>query len=163
MTANSHTPRHRTSTGSFARITSRIRTISGAIPIFKESFDWKWVLVGMLCIIAGNIVAYLMLHNWIQDLIFKQERVLVGAALVAGVSLVIFFLGGVVVGRMSSGRTLKEPAVAAVLSLVVIFVLQLFLGMLNILGLIVGAPLCFALAYLGGYVGESWQERAGKT
>jgi hypothetical protein len=69
----------------------------------------------------------------------------------------------VVVGRMSSGRTVKEPAVAAVLSLLILFVLQLFLGMLNILGLILGAPLCFGLAYLGGYVGEKWQEKIERT
>lgn len=157
------TPPDRTPTGSFSRITSRLRTISGAFPIFKETFDWKWVLVGGGIIVGGNIVALVLLHSIIQHLFIEQGHVLAGAALMASVALSIYFVGGVVVGRMSSGRTVKEPAVAAVLSLLILFVLQLFLGMLNILGLILGAPLCFGLAYLGGYVGEKWQEKIERT
>ena len=61
---------------------------------------------------------------------------------------------------MSSGNTVKEPAVAGVLSLLIITGLQLSLGMINIIGLVLGAPFCFGVAYLGGVMGEQWQRGA---
>lgn len=131
--------------------------ISGSLSKIRETFDWKWVLVGMLFIVGANVLAYLALGGVIDDLVQRQGRVLTGAALMVGVALSLYFVGGVIVGRMSDGRTVKEPAVAAVLSLVLIVVLQFFAGMINIVGLVVGAPFCFGVAYLGGLAGERWQ------
>jgi hypothetical protein len=77
-----------------------------------------------------------------------------------GVALLIYFLGGLLVGRMSAGETVNEPAVAGVLALVAVFVLQVTVGMVNIIGLVIGAPFCFGLAYMGGLLGERWQSAA---
>jgi hypothetical protein len=150
-----------TRTGRLSKITGRLSTITGAIPILVEKFDWKWMMIGVLFIVGGNVLAYLAIRSILQDLIIRQERVLTGAMMMGGVALAIYFLGGLLVGRMSSGRTVKEPAVAAVLSVGLLFLLQLFAGMINIIGLVVGAPFCFAVAYLGGLLGEKWQEAVG--
>jgi MFS family permease len=135
----------------------RARRITDSFHKIKETFDWKWVFVGVLSVVVGNTIAYLALRSIINNMIKQQERVMTAAMLIASVALVVYFLGGVLVGRMSKNRTVKEPAVAAVLALFVIFVLQLMLGMVNVIGLVLGAPFCFGVAYLGGLVGEKWQ------
>lgn len=143
-----------------ARISTGLARISHALPIFVERFDWKWVFVGAAFIVAGNVGLYLAMRGLIARLI-AEDRVMTAAGSLAGAALLIYFFGGVLVGRMSNGRTVKEPAVAGVLGVVVIFVLQLFVGQVNIVGLIVGAPFCFGVAYLGGLVGEKLQARRG--
>jgi hypothetical protein len=126
----------------------------------RERFDWWWVLVGVGVIVAGNLLAYLVLRALIERLVAERGQVLTGAAVLAGVALAVYFGGGVLVGRMSKGHTVREPAVAAVVALAVVFLLQLLVGMFNLVGLVVGAPLCFGVAYLGGILGEKWQDRA---
>ena len=128
-------------------------------PIIRHTFDWRWVLVGVVFIVAGNLAAYLALRSQFRRLIL-EERVLAAAGFMAGVALLVYFLGGVLVGRMSKGHTIHEPAVAAVLALAIIFIIQLTAGMFNLVGLVVGAPICFGVAYLGGSLGEKWQDRA---
>jgi hypothetical protein len=124
-----------------------------------EKFDWRWVSVGFLFMVGAHIGVYWLLRPVISDLTLRQERVVTGAALTAGVALAIYFLGGLLIGRMSVGRTVKEPAVGGVLAVVGVFVFQLFLGQVNIAGLVIGAPFCFGVAYVGGLVGEKWQAR----
>lgn len=126
----------------------------------RERFDWWWVLVGVSVIVGGNIMAYLILGGLIHHLMAGGQQVLTAAAVMAAVALLVYFGGGVLVGRMSKGRTVLEPAVAAVLALAIVFLLQLLAGMFNIVGLVVGAPFCFGVAYAGGIVGERWQDRA---
>jgi predicted MFS family arabinose efflux permease len=126
--------------------------------LIHERFDWKWVTIGVLFSVGGNILAYLALRPILDDLLHRQERVLRAAALMAGVAIAIYFLGGLLVGRMSRHRTVKEPAVAGVISVAIVTGLQVFLGMVNIVGLILGAPVCFGVCYLGGILGEKWQE-----
>jgi predicted MFS family arabinose efflux permease len=124
-----------------------------------ETFDWRWVSVGFVFMVGAQVGAYWLLQPILHDLIFRQERVVAGAAMLGGVALLIYFLGGLLIGRMSVGRTAKEPAVGSVLAIGVIFVLQLFLGQVNIVGLVIGTPFCFGVAYLGGIIGEKWQDR----
>lgn len=139
-----------------SKITSSFVRISSSLPLFVEKFDWKWVFIGVLFIVAGNAVVYLALRGLYAKMI-ADDKVMSAALSMAGVALLTYFLGGVLVGRMSKGRTVKEPAVAGVLAVLVIFVVQFFMGMVNIIGLIVGAPFCFGVAYLGGLVGEKLQ------
>jgi predicted MFS family arabinose efflux permease len=124
-----------------------------------ETFDWRWVSVGFLFMVGAQVGAYWLLRPILNDLIFRQERVVAGAALLAGTALLIYFLGGLLIGRMSAGHSVKEPAVGGVLAITAIFVLQLLLGQVNIVGLVIGAPFCFGVAYLGGLAGEKWQDR----
>ncbi len=123
-------------------------------------FDWKWVFAGVLFMVAGNGLAWWSLRPLFMDLIDRQDRLMTGAGLMGALALTVYFLGGLLVGRMSNGRTVQEPAVAGVLGLAIVFVLQLFLGMVNVVGLVIGSPFCFGLAYIGGVVGERWQSWA---
>ncbi len=120
-------------------------------------FDWKWVFAGVLFMVAGNGLVWWSMRPLFMDLIDRQDRLMTGAGLMGALALTVYFLGGLLVGRMSSGHTVQEPAVAGVLGLAIVFVLQLFLGMVNVIGLVIGSPFCFGLAYLGGLVGEKWQ------
>ena len=123
----------------------------------KPRFDWKWVFMGVLFMVAGNGLAYWFLRPIFMDLIDRQDRLMTGAGLMGAVALTVYFLGGLLVGRMSHGHTVQEPAVAGVLGLAIVFVLQLFLGQVNVIGLVIGSPFCFGLAYIGGLLGERWQ------
>lgn len=124
-----------------------------------ESFGWRWTLIGAVLMVAGAVGLYHAGRPILDD-VFVRHGALAGAALMAGGGLLVYFLGALLVGRMSSGATVKEPAVAAVLALVVVTGLQFTAGMINVIGLLLGAPLCFAVAYLGGSLGERWQRQA---
>jgi hypothetical protein len=141
-----------------SRISASFSRISEALPVFVEKFDWKWVAVGVGFIVAANTAVYLALRGLFARMV-ANEQVMTAALSMTGIALLFYFLGGLLVGRMSSGHTVKEPAVAGVLGVAIIFVLQLFMGRVNIIGLIVGAPFCFGVAYLGGVVGEKLQSR----
>jgi len=148
-TQKTQAPRKRTPT-------IRLETLTNLI-VIRERFDWWWVLVGIAVIVAGNVLAYLALRDVIEASI-RQGQALTAALLTAGVALLMYFIGGLFVGRLSRGHTVKEPAVAALVALVILFLLQLSQEMVNIVGLIVGAPFCFGVAYLGGVLGEKWQD-----
>jgi len=81
-----------------------------------------------------------------------------------------FFVGGIVVGRMSAGVTLKEPAVAGALSCMLVFAVARRLVRVAVVGgggvpvfdlrltsIVLMLPVCVGLAYVGGWVGEKWQ------
>jgi hypothetical protein len=121
------------------------------------------VFIGVLLIIGGHTVAYLLLRPVVREMVYREGRVIAGAAVVAGVALLIYFLAGVFVARMSPTHTVREPAVAAVLALLIVSVIQFFFGMINAVGLVLGAPLCFGVTYLGGVIGERWQQATSHT
>ena len=129
------------------------------LTVVRDRFDWFWVLVGITVIVAGNVVAYLALHGVIHRLVVDHGRVLAGAALMAAMALLVYFGGGVLVGCMSKGYIVRELVVVVVVVLGIIFLLQLSVGMFNIVGLVVGAPFCFGVSYLGAVAGERWQDR----
>lgn len=123
-----------------------------------RQLHWRWVLLGLVVMVGGHVVAVALFGGLLSRL--AQESALFAFALSGALSLVIYFLGGLVVGRLSPGRTIQEPAVAGVLGLVLLFFLQLSLGMINLFGLLIGAPFCYAMAYFGGWAGERWQRAA---
>ncbi|MCK5798198.1 MAG: hypothetical protein KAI47_13485 [Deltaproteobacteria bacterium] len=121
----------------------------------KRGVHWRWVWLGVALMVSGHVVAYYLLAHRIQALVVHDPFTAFTSA--GGASLAIFWLGGLFVGRLSPGTTIQEPAVAGVLGLLIIVGLQLFAGMINIFGLILGAPFTFGMAYLGGWMGEVWQ------
>lgn len=127
----------------------------------KRGLHWGWVFVGVLVMVGGHVLAYLLLGARVVALVEKEP--MVAFAITGGVALAIYFAGGLVVGRLSPGQTIEEPAIAGVIGLVVLFGLQLLVGMLNLFGLIIGAPFCFVMAYAGGWVGEKWQARSERA
>jgi len=132
----------------------KLRAVSNT----RSSFYWAWVLIGVVVIVVAHVAAYLALGEHVRQL---AERDSTAAFLIAGgVPLGIYFFGGLLVVRWAPGRTIQEPAVAGIRALALLFVLQLFVGMLNIFGLLIGAPVSFGMAYFGGWVGELLQKWA---
>jgi cytochrome b subunit of formate dehydrogenase len=126
----------------------------------RRALHWRWVFFGVLVMVAGHVLAYWLLGETIVALV-EEDPVLAFAA-AAGVPLFIYFLGGLIVGRLSPGETIQEPAVAGVIGLLLVSGLQLLAGMINLFGLLIGAPFSFAMAYLGGWIGELWQASADR-
>ena len=87
---------------------------------------------------------------------------LIGGLLVFAliISLLSFFVGGVVIGRMSPGETVREPGIASLIAIglnVVINIIDTgeFPGVLSIA---IVAGIGYGLGVAGGKVGEAWQE-----
>ncbi len=72
-----------------------------------------------------------------------------------------FLLGGIVIGRLSSGSTVVEPAISAVLALSLLVILvPREVGIIGFVLLVLAAPAIFAIGCLGGWLGELWQRTA---
>lgn len=125
--------------------------------------SWKWVGVGSLLIFG-------MYQGWSYLLAIPLGGRLIGAlgipwgvlVFTAAMGLLSYFLGGVVVGRLSPGITIREPAIASVFA--ILADLGVTIGTRaafpSLLGLVVALMLGLGLGYLGGKLGELWQERS---
>lgn len=72
-----------------------------------------------------------------------------------------FFLAGIVIGRLSRGRTILEPAIAAIIALSLMTILiPRGVGTWAFVMLVFSAPLIFGVGCLGGWIGELWQDAA---
>lgn len=80
---------------------------------------------------------------------------------VLGVS---FFLAGAIIGRLSKGKTIFEPAISSSIALALLFVfLAPKSGTSGLLAFLFMGPIFFGLSCLGGWLGEVWQERAERV
>jgi hypothetical protein len=130
--------------------------------MFRDWFEWRWVGVAFVLCLGLNLVAFWAVQPVLEQLLRREEHVLTGAGLLGGVTLGICFVCGLVVARLALRRAVREPAVASVLAVLAMALFQLRLGMVNVAGAVLGAPLCFAAGYLGGRLGWSWRKRALK-
>jgi hypothetical protein len=83
-----------------------------------------------------------------------------GFWIMLGLSLFIYFLGGMLTGRLSPGITMKEPATAGIFAGIAYFIFLVFIGgdfSVVIFSSIIGVPAFAGAAYVGGWVGEKWQ------
>ena len=83
-----------------------------------------------------------------------------GFWIMLGISLVVYFLGGMFTGRLSPGITMKEPATAGVFSGVIYFVFLMAIGAdfsVVIFSGAIGIVAFAGAAFVGGWVGEKWQ------
>ena len=118
-------------------------------------FQWKWVLVGIVVGFALNIFFVFFLSTVFLNWLLK-------AAFVGFV--ISFVVTGFVVGMKSPGKTIREPAVAALAAVILDWI---FLGiiihlMVPLTYLIVGLVLGFLLSLLGAWLGEKYQESIEK-
>ncbi len=132
----------------------------------EPGFDWAWMgggtviitltalgfLYGINEVVGGELLAWSLSRRFF---------------LLITIVAFSFFIGGILVGRMSAGVTLKEPAAAgAVACLVVFFVAKNYVWAghqsirlfdVKVTYLVLMLPVCVGLAYVGGWVGEKWQ------
>ena len=150
----------------FCRVCGTATRATRVVADEDEGFDWLWMF-------GGTFIITLAALGFLYGINEAVGRELVTWSLSRRFFLLItivafsFFIGGILVGRMSAGVTLKEPAAAgAVACLVVFFVaknyvwagdqeIQLF--DVKVTYLVLMLPVCVGLAYVGGWVGEKWQ------
>jgi len=139
----------------------------------KRGLSIGWIAGGTAIYVAIVLVsliilgAMLVMHmgtGVLSDLDEGRVSLLVLAfyALVLFVFIgVSFFLAGIVIGRLSKGRTILEPAISAILALSLMTILiPRGVGTWAFVLLVFSAPLIFGVGCLGGWIGELWQTAA---
>jgi hypothetical protein len=128
-----------------------------------RKLDWKWIGIGVLIMIALNIVAGFLLTIFlgpsIQGVTDVEEVTLSGgqAALLAIVNFLIFVIGGFIVGLKSAGQTILEPGISAAVAVLIALLLS---GNFTIANILVGGIIPFFAGVLGGWLGERRQGTA---
>ena len=133
-----------------------------------RGFDWKWVGLGALIMLALSFLGGLIVSLvWGEELAAAAEGpttdvVLTGGqmAIFALISFLSFAIGGYIVGVRSSGRTIIEPAVAAA---VAVAIGLLIAGQFSLGNLLAGAIVPFVAGLLGGWLGERRQSATVHT
>lgn len=119
--------------------------------------DWKWVGIGTLIMLALGFVAGLILAvlfaSQMAGVTNPAEVNFSGSqmALAAVLNFLAFAIGGYIVGRKSTGRTILEPAIAAAVAVAVLLVIS---GNFTIGNLLAGGVVPFLAGLLGGWLGE---------
>ena len=120
-----------------------------------KKFLWKWVLVGVIIGFACNILFVFFLSTVFLIYLFKF----------AFVGFVVsFVITGFVVGYKSPGVTLKEPAVAGLLVVILDWVFLRFVITFSVpaMHLTVGLIIGFLISLFGAWLGEKYQESVQK-
>jgi hypothetical protein len=125
------------------------------------NLDWKWIGIGVLIMIALNLVAGIILAFFIgsalEGVTDPADVQLTGGqiGLAALLNFLAFVIGGYIVGIKSAGRTIFEPAIAAAVAVAIALVLS---GNLSVGNIIAGGIVPFLAGLLGGWLGERRQE-----
>jgi hypothetical protein len=117
----------------------------------SQEFIWKWVIVGVIVCFALNILFVFILSKFFLVHIFKF----------AFVGFVIsFMVAGFIVGFKSPGITLKEPAVAGLLAVLLDWVYLRYIVSLRVPGIYitVGLIMGFLISLFGAWLGEKYQQ-----
>jgi magnesium-transporting ATPase (P-type) len=122
--------------------------------------DWKWIGIGVVVMVALNLVAGLILGltmgAQLEGVTSPEEVQFTGgqALLATVLNFLAFAIGGFIVGVKSTGRTILEPGISAALAVLIALLIS---GNFTIVNLIVGGLVPFAAGVLGGWLGERRQ------
>lgn len=117
----------------------------------SQKFLWKWVIVGVIVGFALNVLFVFLLSTFFFVHIFKF----------AFTGFVVsFVVTGFIVGYKSPGITLKEPAIAGLLAVILDWVFLKFIVTLRVPGLYltVGLILGCLISFFGAWLGEKFQQ-----
>jgi len=119
----------------------------------QEGFEWKWALVafGIYMTLQGLILVAL------PFVITTYDPQGLPGLLISGA---VWFVGGIVVGFVSPGKTFIEPAVGALLAVVPTVVWLNHIAdvhQLSLLAYIIGGLLGVMITLFGAFVGEKLQ------
>ena len=128
-----------------------------------RSLDWKWIGIGIVIMVALNVIAGLILglvlKPQVQDATNVENISLSGGqvALAAALNFLAFVIGGYIVGIKSAGRTILEPGISAAIAVVIALFI---LGSLTIANILAAGLVPFLAGVLGGWIGERRQGAA---
>ena len=121
----------------------------------RKEFSKLWMIISFFVFIAselilGGLVGELVVGRYISiQLRFMLQGVL---------NLISFFIGGFIIGLLSPGIRIYEPAAGAFLSVLVVMVLTLFTPFsfihFSMAKVIIGGGIAFFLALSGAKLGE---------
>jgi hypothetical protein len=120
-----------------------------------QKFLWKWVTVGVIVGFAINVLFVFLLSALFPPHIFKFA--------LSGF-VVSFVITGFIVGFKSPGVTLKEPAIAGLLAVLLDWIYLKFIITLRVptMYLIIGLLMGFIISFFGAWLGEKYQQSAEK-
>jgi hypothetical protein len=124
------------------------------------TLDWKWIGLGVVIMVVLNLIAGvilgLILGPELQGMTSPEDLRLTGgqAAIAAILNILVFAVGGFIVGLKSAGRTILEPGISAAIAVLIALVIS---GNFSIMNIIAGALVPFVAAVAGGWLGERRQ------
>ncbi len=122
--------------------------------------DWKWIAIGVAIMVILNVIAGLVLgvvlRPHLEGVTSPEELQLSGSqlALAALLNILVFAIGGFIVGIRSAGRTIIEPGISAAIAVVIALLIS---GNFSLGNLIAGGLLPFVAGVIGGWLGEQRQ------
>jgi hypothetical protein len=128
---------------------------SSATEVLVQKFLWKWVVVGVIVGFALNILFVFLLSTLF--LVYLLKFAFIGF-------IISFVLTGFVVGYKSPGITLKEPAVAGILAVILDWVFLKFFISFTVppMYLTIGLVMGFMISLFGAWLGEKYQQSMEK-
>ena len=119
----------------------------------QDTFEWKWAFISFGVYLVLQIVFLIGIDVAVDAIDFQGLPGMV-------ISAVIWFIGGIIVGFMSPGKTFIEPAVGALLAVVPTLLWLNHIAdvyQLSLLANIVGGMIGVMVTLLGGFLGEKIQ------
>lgn len=121
-------------------------------------FSTSWVFASIVIFTALEIVIALVISPAL--LAGKLASQMLTMRLDILMHLASFYLGGILVGVISPRIRMFEPAVAAFLSVLMVFMTSFFMPMrgvpTHLSNAVIGGGIAFVLALMGAYTGERW-------
>ena len=124
------------------------------------ALDWKWIGIGVVIMVVLNLIAGvllgLVLGPQIEGVTSPEDVRLSGGqlAIAAVLNILVFAIGGFIVGVRSAGRTILEPGTSAAIAVLIALLIS---GNFSIFNIIAGGLVPFAAGVLGGWLGERRQ------
>jgi hypothetical protein len=127
-----------------------------------RKLDWKWIAIGVVVMVVLNFIAGIVLAfvlgPQIKDATNVENITLSGGQLVliAVINILVFAVGGFIVGVRSVGRTIIEPGISAAIAVLIGLLIS---GNFTVVNLIAGGLIPFVAGVVGGWLGERRQEK----
>ena len=129
----------------------------------KGKIDWMWIAMGALIIVALNFAAGVLLELAIGPPLkitrSEEEINIIGGQILLALmtNAASFLIGGFIVGIKSTGRSILEPGMSALIAVLIALLLSRQITILNLIG---GGVIPFFVGLLGGWLGERRQKAA---
>jgi hypothetical protein len=120
----------------------------------RRPFSARWMLISVVDFVGVELVLGHFVGGWLGGYMSLSLRFLLQGTL----NLASYFIGGLVIGAISPGVRIEEPAVGALLAVGLMLSMSLFTPyafiQFSLTKLVVGGAIAFALALTGAKLGE---------
>ena len=120
-----------------------------------REFSWRWAIFSMAVFVAAELLLGGLVGEFVVG---RYKSMSLAFALQGMLNLASYFIGGFIVGLVSPGVRIMEPAVGAFASIALMLALTLFTPFsflrFSLTKLIIGGGIAFALALSGAKLGE---------